>query len=225
MIDAGGCCLLLVAAVVTYFVCGIPFGLLIASKEGHIDVRKVGSGNIGTTNVARSVGAKAGSLTLLLDALKGFLSTFIWQKVFCMAVFAGNASMVAPTGEFGWMASIIFLAAICGHVFSPYLHFHGGKGIAVGFGAALGYIPAVALGLLVVFVVFAVPSRYVSLGSSMAAVSLPIWGAVFGYAPATICPLVIITAIVVWAHRANIKKLVHGEERKFSFHHESKDSK
>ncbi|MGN0070477.1 MAG: glycerol-3-phosphate 1-O-acyltransferase PlsY [Atopobiaceae bacterium] len=225
MIDAGGYCLLLVAAVVTYFVCGIPFGLLIASKEGHIDVRKVGSGNIGTTNVARSVGAKAGGLTLLLDALKGFLSTLIWQQVFCAVLFGGNASLVAPAGPYGWMASVIFLAAICGHVFSPYLHFHGGKGIAVGFGAALGYMPAVAFGLLLVFVVFAVPSRYVSLGSSMAAVSLPIWAAVTGAAPATIWPLVAITVIVVWAHRGNIKKLVHGEERKFSFHHESKDAK
>ncbi len=214
--------LCLLAVAVTYFVCGIPFGLLIASKEGHIDVRKVGSGNIGTTNVARSVGAKAGGLTLLCDALKGFLSTFIWSRIFAAVLFGGDMAQVGPFGAYGWMASVVFLAAICGHVFSPYLHFHGGKGIAVGFGAALGYIPLVALGLLLVFVVAAVPTRYVSLGSSLAAISLPIWGIVFGYAPQTIYPLVAIAVIVVWAHRGNIKKLVHGEERKFSFHHEEK---
>lgn len=215
--------LMVLSCAVTYFVCGIPFGLLIASKEGHIDVRKVGSGNIGTTNVARSVGAKAGGLTLLCDALKGFLSTFVWSHIFAAALFAGDMAEVGPFGAYGWMASLVFLAAILGHVFSPYLHFHGGKGIAVGFGAALGYIPFVALGLLLVFVLGAVPTRYVSLGSSLAAVSLPVWGCIFGYAPATIWPLAAIAAIVVWAHRGNIAKLVRGEERRFSFHHEGKD--
>lgn len=210
---------LLLSCVVTYFVCGIPFGLIIGSKEGHIDIRRVGSGNIGTTNVARSVGAKAAGLTLLLDALKGFLSTLIWSHVFANVLFMGNFERMAPTADFGWMPSIIFLFAIIGHVFSPYLKFKGGKGIAVGFGAALGYIPAVAMGLLLVFLVGAVPSRYVSVGSISTAISLPIWAAIFGYAPTTIYPLIIITLIVVWAHRENIKKLAHHQEKHFSFHH------
>jgi glycerol-3-phosphate acyltransferase PlsY len=114
---------------------------------------------------------------------------------------------------------VVYAAAILGHVFSPYLHFHGGKGIAVGFGAALGFMWPVSLGLLVVFVVFAVPTRYVSLGSIAAAISLPILGwAIYHPSNVFVILLGIVAAVVVWAHRANIGKLMRGEEKRFSFH-------
>ncbi|WP_455140052.1 glycerol-3-phosphate acyltransferase [Thermophilibacter sp.] len=202
-----------------YLVCGVPYGLLIAIAMGHVDVRTVGSGNIGTTNVAREVGGKAAALTLLCDVGKGV----IWMNVARYAIAAlalgGDVSSLDHTTLFGTALSVVFLGCILGHIFSPYLRFHGGKGIAVGFGAALGLYWPVALGLLAVFIVFVVPSRYVSLGSVAAAVSLPVWCAVFGFPAVSIAPVALAAVIVVWSHRANVARLARGEERRFSLHH------
>ena len=79
-----------------------------------------------------------------------------------------------------------------------------------------------ALGIIAVFAVFAIPTRYVSLGSVCAAASLPLWSLVFGFSTASVLPVVAVAVVVIWAHRSNIKKLVNHEERKFSFHHEDK---
>ncbi len=212
-----------VAAILSFLVCGIPFGLLIASSEAHIDVRKVGSGNIGTTNVARNVGKKAAILTLLCDLGKGLVCMLVARFALAAICFGGDMSALSHTTLFGTAMSVVYMACIFGHVFSPYLHFHGGKGIAVGFGAALGLWWPVALGLLVVFVAFAVPSRYVSLGSVCAAVSLPIWCVVWGFPLVSVIPIAAVAVVVVWAHRANIKKLLAGTESKFAFHHAEKD--
>jgi glycerol-3-phosphate acyltransferase PlsY len=210
---------LLVGMLVCYSVCGIPFGLLIARAKG-IDVRSVGSGNIGTTNVGRAVGASAAGETLACDALKGFFSMMVCRELVAALCFGGDFSMTRPQTSFGWITTLLYLACICGHVFSPYLRFHGGKGIAVGFGAGLGLAWPLALGLLAVFIAFAVPSRYVSAGSVAADISVPIWGLVLGFTPASIPPLIVVTCVVVWAHRENITKLLHGREQKFSFHHD-----
>ena len=209
---------LVVGVLICYFVCGIPFGLIIARTDG-VDVRHVGSGNIGTTNVARSVGAKAAAATLVCDVLKGLASMLATRELVAVVCFGGDFAMTNPTTSFGWVTSLLYLACICGHVFSPYLGLHGGKGIAVGFGAVLGLAWPLALGLLAVFMVFALPTRYVSIGSIAADISVPIWGLVLGFTSAAIPPLVVVSCVVAWAHRANIAKLVHGQERKFSFHH------
>lgn len=204
-----------------YLLCGIPFGLLIARLRG-VDVRKVGSGNIGATNVARSVGAAASGLTLILDTGKGFASLELarhlipWMaerefKVFALDQTAGIA------------ITIVYVACICGHIFSPYLGLKGGKGIAVGFGAALSLDWHIALGLLAVFILVAVPTRYVSLASCSAALSLPLFALAFGSAPVPVIPLALVTVLVIWAHRSNIKKLLNHEEKRFSFH--SSDTK
>ena len=95
----------------------------------------------------------------------------------------------------------------------------------MGFGAALGLDLRIAFGLLAVFLVFALPTRFVSLGSSCAAVSLPIWTAVLGYTPMAVVPMGLVAACVVWAHRENILKLAHHEEKRFSFHHDEGKSK
>ena len=130
----------------------------------------------------------------------------------------GFAPELDFASEAGISMSVIYLFCVFGHVFSPYLDFHGGKGIAVGFGAALGLWWPVALGLLVVFVLVAVPSRYVSLGSVCAAVSLPIQCFAWGFAPVSVGVVSAVALVVVWAHRSNVKKLIAGEERKFAFH-------
>lgn len=201
-----------------YLVCGIPFGLIIAIAMGHVDVRQVGSGNIGTTNVARSVGKGAAAATLLCDLGKGLLWMIVARYGIAALALGGDVAALDHTTTFGVALSVVFLGCICGHIFSPYLRFHGGKGIAVGFGAALGLYWPIGLGVLAVFVVLAVPSRYVSLGSIFAAASLPVWCAVLGFPPASIAPVAVAALVVIWSHRENVMRLVHGEERRFSFH-------
>ena len=133
---------------------------------------------------------------------------------------SADVSALDHTTLFGTPMSVIYLGCVLGHVFSPYLRFHGGKGIAVGFGAALGLWWPVAVGLLVVFLLFAVPTRYVSLGSVCAAASLPLWCLAFGFPPVSVVPVVAVAVVVIWAHRSNIRKLVNHDERRFSIHHE-----
>lgn len=209
----------IVAMAITYFVCGIPFGLIVASRMGGIDVRKVGSGNIGTTNVARSVGAGAAGVTFLLDVAKGVVCTLVARMVFARLFAQGDLSAMAPSQELGFMVSWVYLATIVGHVFSCYLGFHGGKGIAVGLGGALGFIPVAGLLALACFIAVVAATRYVSAGSITAAIVLPIWTLVF-YHPRlwALVPILIVSCIVVWAHRGNIKKLMAGNENKLSFH-------
>ena len=207
-----------------YCICGIPFGLIFSSKKG-VDVRTKGSGNIGTTNVAREVGGGTAALTLLCDAGKGFVSTWLGGWILAELFFQGDPSLLAPNAAYGWCLGCIFLACICGHIFSPYLHFHGGKGIAVGFGAALGFSWPIALGLLVCWGLCVVPSRRVSVGSIAAAVALPFLS-FFIYYPVTWAfeiPMILIALIVVWAHRENIKKLRDGNEAPMAFADGAKD--
>ena len=203
--------------VVAYFFCGIPFGLLISRAMAGVDVRTTGSGNIGMTNVARSVGKGAAALTLVCDLGKGLLVMTVARWAIAELALGGDASSLAATGSNGLATSCLYAACVLGHIFSPYLHFHGGKGIAVGFGAGLGYHAGVAWSLLAVFVVFALPSGYVSVGSIAAAISLPFLSLLFGVPPLTTLPVAVVAAVVVWAHRANIKKLRNGTESKFTF--------
>ena len=123
--------------------------------------------------MAREVGPKAAALTLACDVAKGFVCTFLGTWVLAFFCFGGGVSQALPMGAWSWTGACLFLAAVCGHVFSPYLRFRGGKGIAVGFGAALGISWPIALGLLVVWALCTVPSKVVSLGSVAAAVALP----------------------------------------------------
>ena len=127
----------ILSCIIAYLLCGIPFGLLVARAHG-VDVRKVGSGNIGTTNVARAAGVGASGLTLLLDAGKGFVSMMI-ARLIIPAMGQVEVKAIAPDQPSGIVIAIVYVACICGHVFSCYLKFHGGKGIATGFGAALAF--------------------------------------------------------------------------------------
>lgn len=205
-----------------YLVCGVPFGLLIASAMGHVDVRTIGSGNIGTTNVARSVGKGAAALTLLLDLSKGLVWMLVSRAVLAFLVFGGDFASLDHTTVFGTSLTVVFLACICGHVFSPYLRFHGGKGIAVGFGAALGLYWPIGVGLLALFLLLVIPTRFVSLGSVVAAASLPVWCLIFGFPFVSVLPVAVAAVVVIWSHRENVRRLACGEERRFSFHKSEK---
>lgn len=202
-----------------FLICGIPSGLIIARHSSeHVDVRKVGSGNIGMTNVARSAGGGAAALTLLCDAGKGYLAIMLGRLIVSQVAFGGDFSQTAALGASGWSTTALYMACVLGHVYSPYLGFHGGKGISVGLGAGLGFCWPVTLMMLAVFLVLAVPTRYVSLGSVSAAISLPIISFAWGIRGVAIVPLLVVAAVVVFAHRGNIKKLAYGQERKFSVH-------
>lgn len=204
------CCML-----VSFAICGIPFGLLVARAHG-VDVRKVGSGNIGMTNVARSVGGGAAALTFALDVLKGTICVLAARLALAHFCLGGDWSQTVPQAPLGWSASLVWAACVCGHVFSPYLGFHGGKGISVGLGAGLGLCWPVALLAFAVFLLVAIPSGYVSLGSICAAVALPTWAFVLGFTPLALLPTTVVCVVVIWSHRANVARLRAGTEKKFS---------
>lgn len=202
--------------VATFLVCGIPFGKIIARAKG-VDIQSVGSGNIGTTNVAREIGKGAAAATLLLDAGKGALATGLAGVVFPLVVTGG--APVDPQAPAAGLVGLVMLAAVCGHIFSPFLGFHGGKGIAVGVGSLLGFAWPVGLIELGIFFVIAFATKRVSAGSVTVAGIVGIVLALF-YGPNLGQDLIVEAAglVVVWAHRSNIKKLIHGQEKAFSFH-------
>ncbi len=212
-----------VACIVAYLVCGIPSAYIVGERVAHVDVRTVGSGNVGSTNVVRAAGAKAGALTLLLDVLKAAVSVFVGYLLVGFVGTGAGFSQVVPGGAFDWTMALVYLFCVLGHVFTPYLRFKGGKGIAVGLGGALVLMPPVAVSLFVPFLLFAVTTRYVSLGSVAAAVCLPFLTALICRPSAAFVAIVSAVALlVVWAHRKNLAKLARGEESKFSFKSKAK---
>ena len=213
----------LLCIVGAYLVGSIPFGLLIGKTRG-IDIRAHGSKNIGATNVRRVLGQPFGMLCFVLDVLKGAL------PVIAAGIFGATISRDAR--DLGQMQMWLWLgvgaAAVLGHTLPLYLGFKGGKGVATGFGAALGMWPLLtlpAIGALVVWYATLRMTRYVSVASMTAAISLPFWFMVsartldqmaakvtHGYPVLAVALLLAI--VVVWRHRANIARLRRGEEPK-----------
>ncbi len=201
--------MIVVAVYVVSFLLGaIPFGFLLARARG-IDIRKVGSGNIGATNVSRALGSKAGVFVLFLDVLKGVIPAALGHLLL------KDATALAPADH----KILLGVTAVLGHVFSPFLNFRGGKGIATGLGALLGASPLVAVGVLVVFLIFMLAWRYVSLASIAAATSLPFFAYAFGYAGSWIyLSISLLLALLIWVkHIPNIKRLRARTEPKFAF--------
>ena len=125
-----------ICAVVSFFIGAIPFGLILGRVFNHTDIRKAGSGNIGTTNALRVAGPKVAALTLLLDCLKGAICVLIARPLIASVGYGFPVSIMAPGAPGDWMLGVICLAAVWGHIFSPYLNFHGGKGYRRGPGAS-----------------------------------------------------------------------------------------
>lgn len=208
-----------ICMVVSYLVCGIPFGLIIGRLSGHVDIRKAGSGNIGTTNALRVAGPKVAAATLLFDVCKGTLCVRLARIAIASVLFAGAQEQLAPGAPFDWILALVALTCLCGHVFSPYLHFHGGKGIAVGVGVLFGWFWPLALIHLAIFIVLVALTKYVSVGSIATAALVPVTVSLAFPYSSIACKLLMscMGIIVVWAHRGNIKKLMHGKESKLSF--------
>lgn len=189
------------AILAAYLLGAVPFGLLIAKSRG-VDIRQVGSKNIGATNVLRSVGKPWGILTFACDALKGYLPAAWFPAL------AGSAA--------GWLGMACALAAILGHNFPVYLRFQGGKGVATSAGALLGLAPA-AMGIgVVVWAALLFAFRYVSLASIVAAAVVPAAGW-WLYRATPLLPgfLTALGVLVIVRHRANIQRLLAGTENRF----------
>ncbi len=185
--------------VAAYLIGSIPFSFLVARAFGVEDVRRVGSGNVGATNVLRSAGRSAGGLALLLDAAKGAATSLI-------------AMTVAPDRELIWALAAV--AAVVGHMYPVWLRFQGGKGVATGFGAFAPLTPVPALGATVLFLLTLGVTRFVSLSSMVGAVSLFSIALVLG-APRPVVGAAAFTAgLVILRHRSNVHRLWTGEERR-----------
>lgn len=193
--------------IITFLIGSIPWGVIIGRCVYKKDIRKEGSGNIGTTNAMRTFGRNGGVAVFLLDFGKGALAGWL-------GLFASN-NLISISD---WMAcaplGVAFLGCVWGHIFSPWLGFSGGKGIAVAVGALLFVFgPIGTLIEIAIFAILVVLTKHVSVGSIAAAIACPflaLW-LHFGQWPCVImCTIAAIT--VIWAHRSNIRRLLRGEE-------------
>jgi glycerol-3-phosphate acyltransferase PlsY len=200
------CCL------IGYLFGSFPAGYF-AGRLAGVDVRTVGSGNIGATNVLRALGKKWGYPVFAIDALKGFAAV---RAAFFLVKYWDGAK---PYGEY--LAILAAMMAVAGHTFPVWLGFKGGKGVATSAGALIGLMPlAVPLVFLVWVVVFET-TRYVSLASIIAAISLPIVAGLLAHwkfvdTPALIYFSLLITLLVLWRHRSNFSRLLKGTEQRFT---------
>lgn len=199
--------------VAAFLLGSIPFGLIISKVFYHTDIRDHGSGNIGTTNAIRTMGKVGGYSVFVLDFGKGLLSGVLaWA--FCWFFLPGGGLMPGALVTYDTMLAVAFLGCVWGHIFSPWLGFKGGKGIAVAVGCLFVTYGVVGACLeLVIFAVLVVATKRVSIGSIAAAVACPFfaWYYFWGDWPAAVlCSIAGLT--VVWAHRENIKRLRAGTE-------------
>ena len=204
-----------ITMIVSYLICGIPFGKILVGLMSHKDIQKEGSGNIGTTNALRVGGPKVAALTLAFDLLKGMVCIIVFRD----AVYAGSSWSASSTVSYPLLVALVALACLYGHIFSPYLKVHGGKGIATGVGILFGFYWPLALIHLAIFIVLVAITRYVSVGSIATAALVPV--TVFLTQPGIPLPALAVWAILGWsvvfAHRGNIARLRAGTENKLSF--------
>jgi acyl phosphate:glycerol-3-phosphate acyltransferase len=195
-------CLLLIA----YFSGSIPYGLLVARAKG-VDILSTGSGNIGATNVLRTLGKPLGVIVFILDILKGLLPGLLARHFITEKFYVFDAQAI-------WFLVGVF--SVLGHIFSPWLNFKGGKGIATGFGATLCAIPYAGLAAFGCMIVTTMFTRYVSLGSLLAAWIAPIFAFFVFHDSWQVIPVLILMALFITVkHKDNIVRIKNGTERKF----------
>ena len=194
----------LIFVIISYLLGSLPNGLYVANLKG-IDIRNEGSKNTGATNVFRVMGAKFGILVLILDALKGFIPLFIAEKF----------------GVTGNSLVLIGITAVIGHTFSPFLNFKGGKGVATSLGIFLYLAPIPMLITLLMFFVVVGITKYVSVGSVLASVMLPLLILIMpvneklGNKVIVFIISALLGSYIIYKHRANIQRLKNGTENKF----------
>lgn len=203
----------LCGGVASYLLGAIPFGFLIAKAAG-VDIRTVGSGNIGATNVYRSVSKKLGLLTFLLDFLKGALASTVIAMV-SWKLFAPEAAKSAPA-LFPLFCGVM---AVVGHSWTCFLGFKGGKGVATSAGMLVGVAPWSFAIAFAIWLIVLLTSRYMSVASCVGALALavsvwPLYGDAGIWLPIL---LTMLALLVIWRHRSNISRLRNGTELRFSF--------
>lgn len=242
-----------IIALVIAFLCGsIPVALIIGKSMRGLDVREHGSGNAGSTNAIRVLGLGPGLMVFAGDVLKGALGCVIVTAVAGISLlFASNEAVqqaavaLSSNGTESFeldplisiMASeqasflyeipmaLAIIVTVLGHMFSPFMSFKGGKGVATALGAVAVVLPWTALCSLSVFAIVVLIFRFVSLASIIAVVTVPVFTILFYPASPTYAAFTIVLALaVVWAHRKNIARLAKGEEPKFSFPKKNKDA-
>jgi glycerol-3-phosphate acyltransferase PlsY len=199
----------LLIAAAAYLLGSIPTGYLLVRLVRHQDIRSVGSGNIGATNVLRTVGKGLGAATFLLDVLKG-----------CAAVWLGGAlgAVLLPTLAHRNAEALAALFAVLGHMFPVWLKFRGGKGVATGFGVFLVAAPWAALAAITVFAIVLALTRFVSVASILGAGSFPVfaWFLVRGDRPPFfIAVQAAVALLIILKHHQNIRRLLGGTESRF----------
>jgi acyl phosphate:glycerol-3-phosphate acyltransferase len=186
-----------------FMIGSIPTGLVVARMYG-VDIRSVGSGNIGATNVLRCIGKKAGYATFLIDMLKGVIPLLAVD--FIAAAYVDGIERYLP---------YIGLSAMLGHCFSPFLKGKGGKGVATGFSVFLYLLPAGGVISIIVFAIVFYLSRYVSLGSILAAGTFVVSGFFLNSDPVLMSALFAGCVVLVLKHATNIQRLLNGTESRF----------
>jgi glycerol-3-phosphate acyltransferase PlsY len=176
----------------------IPFGFLICKYRLGIDIRKLGSGNIGTTNVIRVAGPAWGILVLFLDASKGLIPVLIAKSLHFTPLFIVLAGILS----------------ILGHIFSPFVGLRGGRGVATGLGVVIGIAPKVAFILFLTWAIVVLLTRYVSLASLTAAFLFPIIMAIYKSPLPFFLLSIVISILVIVRHKPNVERLLRGEEHK-----------
>ena len=180
-----------------YLLGAVPTGLLVGKAAG-VDIRKVGSGNIGTANVLRAAGKWAAALTMFGDMLKGLIPVLLARLVV----------------DEPWIVALTALASVVGHCWPVFLRFRGGKGVATGAGTILALAPLLGLGLFGLWWVVALASRYTSLAAIVTmAAGAPVF-LVFGQPVPYVLYTLVGGALVIWLHRENVRALLNGTERK-----------
>jgi acyl phosphate:glycerol-3-phosphate acyltransferase len=221
--------LLAIIVILSYLAGSIPNSIIISKAVSGIDIRKHGSGNAGGTNVMRVLGWKYGLTVIFLDALKGAIAVVIISRLFYGPLPFEN---VSPFDDFTLVQIIAGISAVIGHIWTVFADFKGGKGIATALGMLLTLITIDMLIAVGIFALVVLISRYVSLGSIIAAISVPstlfIRENLFhvdipGYS--TLFPFIVgVTALVIFTHRKNLVRIFNGNENKISFRKKSKIS-
>ena len=221
--------LLAIIVILSYLIGSVPNSIIISKAVSGIDIRKHGSGNAGGTNVMRVLGWKYGMVVIFLDALKGAIAVVIISRLFFGPLPFEN---VSPFDDFTLVQIIAGMSAVIGHIWTVFAEFKGGKGIATALGMLLTLITIDMLIAVGVFGLVVLISRYVSLGSIIAAISVPatlfIRENLFhvdipGYS--TLFPFIIgVTVLVIYTHRKNLVRIINGNENKISFRKKSKIS-
>ncbi|MBU0683386.1 MAG: glycerol-3-phosphate 1-O-acyltransferase PlsY [Candidatus Omnitrophica bacterium] len=199
---------LILAVICAYIIGSIPTAYVFGKVLRGIDIREHGSGNVGATNVVRTIGKVPGRIVFVVDFFKGFAVVTLLPLVFQQ--FAPFSSILS----YKYFYFILGTAAICGHIWTVFLRFKGGKGVSTTMGVVAGLAPLVFILCVVVWVIVFFATRYVSVASIIAAVSLPLFAVITDQNIDFVVFCAVLTMVGVYSHRTNIKRLIQGKESK-----------